>query len=511
MHKTHKGKASSQQALFTDGKAAEPHYEDTATPEMIKPTPEATPPGAEPMAPGTQKTPENVSDKTNQMDPFRADGEKMGMTTDQGVKVSDNQNTLTAGSRGPSLLEDIHFNDKMAHFDRERIPERVVHARGSGAHGYFQVYKSLAEYTKADFLQDPEVKTPVFVRFSNVQGFRGSADTVRDIRGFATKIYTREGNFDLVGNDTPVFFIQDAIKFPDLIHAVKPEPHNEVPQGQSAHDTFWDFVSLQPETLHNVMWHMSDRGIPRSYRTIEGFGIHTYRFVNAKGKSRFVRFHWKPIYGTASLIWDEAQELTGRDPDFHRKDLWQGIEAGDYPEFELGLQIIPEEDEHKFGFDILDATKVIPEALVPVEIVGKMVLNRNPDNFFAETEQVAFCPANIVPGIDFSDDPLLQGRVFSYVDTQRHRLGGANFTEIPINKPITPIRNHQRDGFHRMQIDIAPANYEPNSISGNWPREAPRLRKTAASPPIPAWSRARRSASAAPPSPTTSRIPGSSG
>lgn len=336
MHKTHKGKASSQQALFTDGKAAEPHYEDTATPEMIKPTPEATPPGAEPMAPGTQKTPENVSDKTHQMDPFRADGEKMGMTTDQGVKVSDNQNTLTAGSRGPSLLEDIHFNDKMAHFDRERIPERVVHARGSGAHGYFQVYKSLAEYTKADFLQDPEVKTPVFVRFSNVQGFRGSADTVRDIRGFATKIYTREGNFDLVGNDTPVFFIQDAIKFPDLIHAVKPEPHNEVPQGQSAHDTFWDFVSLQPETLHNVMWHMSDRGIPRSYRTIEGFGIHTYRFVNAKGKSRFVRFHWKPIYGTASLIWDEAQELTGRDPDFHRKDLWQGIEAGDYPEFELG-------------------------------------------------------------------------------------------------------------------------------------------------------------------------------
>lgn len=473
MRKTHKGKAAAHRALFTDSKAAEPHYEDTATPDMIKPTPAPTPPGAEPMAPGTQKTPENVSDKTSQMDPCRADGENMGMTTDQGVKISDNQNTLTAGSRGPSLLEDIHFNDKMAHFDRERIPERVVHARGSGAHGYFQVYRSLAAYTKADFLQDPEVKTPVFVRFSNVQGFRGSADTVRDIRGFATKIYTREGNFDLVGNDTPVFFIQDAVKFPDLIHAVKPEPHNEVPQGQSAHDTFWDFVSLQPETLHNVMWHMSDRGIPRSYRTIEGFGIHTYRFVNAEGKSCFVRFHWKPVYGTASLIWDEAQELTGRDPDFHRKDLWQGIEAGDYPEFELGLQIIPEEDEHKFGFDILDATKVIPEALVPVQIVGKMVLNRNPDNFFAETEQVAFCPANIVPGIDFSDDPLLQGRVFSYVDTQRHRLGGANFTEIPINKPIAPIRNHQRDGFHRMQIDIAPANYEPNSISGNWPREVP--------------------------------------
>lgn len=473
MHKAHKGKVSANSALFTDGKAAEPHYEDTASPDMIKPSPQPTPPGAEPTAPGSDKTPDNISDKTEAMNPYRAQAEGMGMTTIQGVKISDNQNTLSAGSRGPGLLEDFHFNDKLAHFDRERIPERVVHARGSGAHGYFQVYKSLAEYTKADFLQDPEDKTPVFVRFSNVQGFRGSADTVRDIRGFATKIYTREGNFDLVGNDTPVFFIQDAIKFPDLIHAVKPEPHNEVPQGQSAHDSFWDFVSLQPETLHNVMWHMSDRGIPRSYRTIEGFGIHTYRFVNAKGKSCFVRFHWKPVYGTSSLVWDEAQELAGRDPDFHRKDLWQGIEAGDYPEFELGLQIIPEEDEHKFDFDILDATKLIPEALVPVQIVGKMVLNRNPDNFFAETEQIAFCPANIVPGIDFSDDPLLQGRVFSYVDTQRHRLGGPNFTEIPINRPLVPIRNHERDGFHRMQIDVPSANYEPNSISGNWPREVP--------------------------------------
>lgn len=477
MKKSHHMKDSLHQAPFTDEKSAEPRYEDTISKDLITPTPKPTPPGSEPMAAGSMKTPDNTTDKTRDMDPFRAQGEGKALTTTQGVRISDNQNTLKAGTRGPSLLEDFHFNEKLAHFDRERIPERVVHARGSGAHGYFQVYESLAEYTKADFLQDPKVKTPVFVRFSNVQGFRGSADTVRDIRGFATKIYTREGNFDLVGNDTPVFFIQDAIKFPDFIHAVKPEPNNEVPQGQSAHDTFWDFISLQPETLHNLMWHMSDRGIPRSYRMVEGFGIHTYRFVNAKGKSCFVRFHWKPVYGAASLIWDEAQVLTGRDPDFHRKDLWQGIEAGDYPEFELGLQIIPEEDEHTFDFDILDATKLIPEALVPVKIVGKMVLNRNPDNFFAETEQVAFCPANIVPGIDFSNDPLLQGRVFSYVDTQRHRLGGPNFNEIPINRSLCPERNHQRDGFHRMQIDADAANYGPNSISGNWPREVPPAEK----------------------------------
>ena len=459
-------------APFTDERAAKPHYEDLIAKDMIAITPKPTPPGAEPMAPGSVKSPANSSAKSGDMDPFRAAGEGMGLTTDKGVKISNNQNTLRAGERGPSLLEDFHFNEKLAHFDRERIPERVVHARGSGAHGIFQVYKSLAKYTKAAFLQDPDMKTPVFVRFSTVQGFRGSPDTVRDIRGFATKIYTTEGNFDIVGNDTPVFFIQDAVKFPDFVHAVKPEPHNEVPQGQSAHDTFYDYISLQPETLHNVLWAMSDRGIPRSLRTIEGFGIHTYRLVNAEGKSCFVRFHWKPVYGKTSLIWDEAHVLTGRDPDFHRKDLWQAIEAGDYPEFELGLQIIPEEDEHKFDFDILDATKLIPEALVPVEIVGKMTLNRNPDNFFAETEQIAFCPANIVPGIEFSDDPLLQGRVFSYVDTQRHRLGGPNFNELPINRPVCPVRNHQRDGRHRLQID-SPVNYEPNSISGNWPREVP--------------------------------------
>lgn len=460
-------------APFPDGKEAEPHYTDTIDPELIKPTPKPTPPNAEPSAPGSMKTPDNVTEKIKDLDTMRDNGMGKPLTTNLGVKIADDQNTLKAGSRGPSLLEDFHFLEKMAHFDQERIPERVVHARGSGAHGYFQVYKSLSKYTKAAFLQDPKENTPVFVRFSNVQGFRGSPDTVRDIRGFATKFYTREGNYDLVGNDTPVFFIQDAIKFPDFIHAVKPEPHNEMPQGQTAHDSFWDYVSLQPETLHNVMWLMSDRGIPRSYRTIEGFGIHTYKLVNGDGKSTFVRFHWKPVYGKKSLIWDEAQDLTGRDPDFHRKDLWQSIEAGDYPEFELGLQLIPEEDLDKFDFDILDSTKLIPEALVPVEIVGKMVLNRNPDNFFAETEQVAFCPANIVPGIDFSDDPLLQGRIFSYSDTQRHRLGGANFTEIPINRPVCPFHNNQRDGFHRMQIDTAPANYDPNSIGDNWPRETP--------------------------------------
>lgn len=460
-------------APFPDGTEAEPHYTDTIDPELIKPTPTPTPPNAEPSAPGSMKTPDNTNQKIKDLDSVRANGMDQPLTSNLGVKIADDQNTLKAGSRGPSLLEDFHFLEKMAHFDQERIPERVVHARGSGAHGYFHVYKSLSRYTKAAFLQDPGEKTPVFVRFSNVQGFRGSPDTVRDIRGFATKFYTKEGNYDLVGNDTPVFFIQDAIKFPDFIHAVKPEPHNEMPQGQTAHDSFWDYVSLQPETLHNVMWLMSDRGIPRSYRTMEGFGIHTYKLVNAEGESTFVRFHWKPVYGKKSLIWDEAQDLTGRDPDFHRKDLWQSIEGGDYPEFELGLQIIPEKDLDKFDFDILDSTKLIPEALVPVEIVGKMVLDRNPDNFFAETEQVAFCPANIVPGIDFSDDPLLQGRIFSYSDTQRHRLGGANFTEIPINRPVCPYHNNQRDGFHRTQIDTAPANYDPNSIGDNWPRETP--------------------------------------
>lgn len=451
-----------------------PHLEDLAPKDVsTKPTPEPTPPGQEPQAPGSLKTPKNTSLKSEDLDKFRVNGEGKPLTSNQGVKVANNQNTLKAGNRGPSLFEDFLFHEKLQHFDRERIPERVVHARAIGAHGYFQVYKSLSKYTKAQFLTDTKAKTPVFIRISTVQGSRGSADTARDIRGFATKFYTQEGNFDLVGNDTAVFFIQDAIKFPDFVHAVKPEPHNEVPQGQSAHDNFWDYISLQPETLHNVFWAMSDRGIPRSLSTIEGFGIHTFRLVNDKGESHFVRFHWKPKYGTVSLLWDEAHILGGRDPDFHRKDFWERIEAGEYPEFELGLQIIPEKDEHKFDFDLLDPTKLIPEALVPVQIVGKMVLNRNPDNYFAETEQVAFCPGNIVPGIDFSNDPLLQGRIFSYRDTHVHRLGGPNFHEIPINNPICPFQSQQRDGFHRAQIVTNQANYQPNSIDNNWPRETP--------------------------------------
>lgn len=457
----HKNEVTAAKPPFIDGRQAEPHYADVIPEDAVSPS-----------IAGSVSEPDSTTEKSKQLDPCRAPEKGMGLTSNQGLKIAHNQNTLKAGSRGPSLLEDFHFVEKLAHFDRERIPERVVHARGSGAHGFFQLYESQEKYTKAAFLNDTEAKTPVFVRISTVQGFRGSPDTVRDIRGFSTKFYTSEGNFDLVGNDTAIFFIQDAIKFPDFVHAVKPEPQNEVPQGQTAHDSLWDYVSLQPETLHNIMWAMSDRGIPRSLRTIEGFGIHTYRLINAEGRAHFVRFHWKPLYGKASLIWDEAHVLTGRDPDFHRKDLWEAIQTGSYPEWELGLQIIPEEDECKFGFDIMDATKLIPEALVPVRIVGKMTLNRNPDDFFAETEQVAFCPANLVPGIDFSEDPLLLGRVFSYKDTQMHRLGGANFSEIPINRPLVPVRNYQRDGFHRTRIDPG-ANYEPNSISGNWPREVP--------------------------------------
>ncbi|MFJ5158322.1 catalase HPII [Pantoea sp. NPDC088449] len=438
-----------------------------------KPAAEPTPPGKQPTAPGSLKAPETQNAKLEQLDEYRKNGENAGLTTNQGTRIANDQNSLTAGSRGPTLLEDFIMREKITHFDHERIPERIVHARGSAAHGYFQPYRSLEALTKAGFLSDPDKTTPVFVRFSTVQGGAGSADTVRDIRGFATKFYTDEGVFDLVGNNTPVFFIQDAHKFPDFVHAVKPEPHNEIPQGQSAHDTFWDYVSLQPETLHNVIWAMSDRGIPRSYRTMEGFGIHTFRLINAEGKATFVRFHWKPVAGKASLLWDEAQKLTGRDPDFHRRDLWEAIEAGDYPEYELGLQLIPEEDEFTFDFDILDATKLIPEELVPVELVGKMVLNRNPDNFFAETEQVAFHPGHIVPGLDFTNDPLLQGRLFSYTDTQISRLGGPNFHEIPINRPVCPYHNFQRQGMHRTEIDTNPANYEPNSINNNWPREVP--------------------------------------
>lgn len=425
-------------------------------------------------AAGTQ-TPDraNTNTKLQSLEADRSDATGKALRTNQGVRIADNQNTLKAGDRGPSLLEDFIMREKITHFDHERIPERIVHARGTGAHGYFQSYGNHAELTKAGFLQDPEKVTPVFVRFSTVQGPRGSADTVRDVRGFAVKFYTDEGNFDLVGNNMPVFFIQDAIKFPDFVHAVKPEPHNEIPTGASAHDTFWDFVSLVPESAHMVMWAMSDRAIPRSLRMMEGFGVHTFRLINAQGVASFVKFHWKPRQGVHSLLWDEAQKLAGKDADFQRRDLWEAIETGDYPEWELGVQIVPEADEQKFDFDLLDPTKIIPEELVPVTPLGKMVLNRNPDNFFAEVEQVAFCPAHIVPGIDFTNDPLLQGRLFSYTDTQLSRLGGPNFHQIPINRPVTPSHNNQRDALHQHLVHKGRASYEPNSIDGGWPKETP--------------------------------------
>ena len=415
----------------------------------------------------------NTNAKLESLEQFRSDATGQALRTNQGVKISDNQNTLKAGPRGPSLLEDFIMREKITHFDHERIPERIVHARGTAAHGFFETYESHAALTKAGFLQDPGKQTPVFVRFSTVQGPRGSGDTVRDVRGFAVKFYTDEGNFDMVGNNMPVFFIQDAIKFPDFVHAVKPEPHNEIPTGGSAHDTFWDFVSLVPESAHMVIWAMSDRAIPKSLRTMQGFGIHTFRFINGEGKSTFVKFHWKPKQGVCSLLWDEAQKLAGKDTDYHRRDLWESIEMGDYPEWELGVQIVAEEDEHKFEFDLLDPTKIIPEELVPVTPLGRMVLNRNPDNYFAETEQVAFCPGHIVPGIDFSNDPLLQGRLFSYTDTQISRLGGPNFHEIPINRPVAPNHNGQRDAQHRTTVHKGRAAYEPNSIDGGWPRETP--------------------------------------
>lgn len=412
---------------------------------------------------------DNSMKKTEQLKNYLVNDKGQQLTTDNGLKLTNTDDSLKAGERGPTLLEDFHFREKITHFDHERIPERVVHARGFGAHGYFELYESMAEYTKAAFLQNPNVKTPVFVRFSTVAGSRGSADTARDVRGFATKFYTEDGNFDIVGNNIPIFFIQDAIKFPDLIHAVKPEPHNEVPQASTAHDTFWDFVINTPETAHMVMWIMSDRALPRSFRMMEGFGVNTFRFINTQGQARFVKFHWKPVLGVYSLLRDEAQKLGGKDPDFHRRDLWDAIEQGNYPEYEFGVQMIEENQEFDFKFDILDPTKIWPEELVPVKIIGKMTLNRNVDNFFAETEQVAFCPANIVPGIDFSNDPLLQGRLFSYEDTQLTRLGGPNFREIPINRPVVPVHNNQRDGLHRMSIHPGPVSYFPNALAANSP------------------------------------------
>nr|MBA2238101.1 catalase [Lysobacter sp.] len=463
---------------FNANKAAEHGHDNALAP------PEGAQVEVTRLATGSSVSEANVSDKTGEpaaegsnptVDPLhrvRADSSGQRLTTNQGVPVADNQNSLKAGLRGPALLKDFILREKITHFDHERIPERIVHARGSGAHGFFECYKPLSDLTRAAPFQQAGKITPVFVRFSTVAGERGSKDTARDVRGFAVKFYTDEGNWDLVGNNMPVFFIQDAMKFPDLVHAVKPEPHNAMPQAASAHDTFWDFISLMPESMHTVMWLMSDRALPRSYRMMQGFGVHTYRLVNDAGESVFVKFHWNPVLGTHQQVWDEAVKISGCDPDFHRRDLWEAIESGEYPAWELGLQVFTEAQAEKFSFDVLDSTKIIPEELVPVQPVGRMVLNRNPDNFFAETEQVAFCTAHVVPGIDFSNDPLLAGRIHSYVDTQISRLGGPNFHEIPINAPIAPVHNNQRDGMHRQAIHRGKVAYEPNSLGGGCPFQA---------------------------------------
>ena len=400
----------------------------------------------------------------------QAAGRRTQLTTNQGAPIADNQNSLKAGARGPVLLQDFILREKIMHFDHERIPERVVHARGAAAHGTFRLTRSIEHLTCASILTDTTVETPTFVRFSTVAGSRGSADTARDVRGFAVRFYTGEGNWDLVGNNIPVFFIQDGIKFPDLIHAVKPEPDREIPQAASAHDTFWDFASLAPETTHMLMWVMSDRAIPRSFRTMEGFGVHTFRLVNAKGKSTLVKFHWKPVAGLASLVWEEAQKLGGIDPDFHRRDLFDAIEAGVFAEWDFGIQTFPDNAEQTFkGIDLLDPTKLVPEELAPVQIIGRLTLNRNPTNYFSETEQVAFCTSHIPRGIDFTDDPLLQARNFSYQDTQLTRLGGPNFDQIPINRPQSPVNTTQRDGFGQQAIFEGVAAYNPNSLGGGCP------------------------------------------
>lgn len=406
--------------------------------------------------------------KQEQLDQFRVDDAKESLTTNQGLKMSEDEHSLKAGARGPTLMEDFHFREKMTHFDHERIPERVVHARGFGAHGVFKAYGTAEPYTKANFLKEG-TETPVFVRFSTVNGFRGSNETVRDGRGFATKFYTEEGNYDLVGNNHPVFFIQDAIKFPDLVHSFKPEPKNEIPQATNAHNTFWDFHANNTETAHHAIWAMSPRGVPRSFRMMEGFGVHTFRLISEAGEATFVKFHWRPTLGVHGLEWEEAQMIAGNDPDFNRKDLYEAIEDGNYPEWELGIQVITDEDIERFDFDILDPTKIIPEEDIPLTMIGKMTLNRNTDNAFAETEQVAFHPGHVVPGIDFTNDPLLQGRLFSYTDTQLIRLGGPNFHELPINRPINGPYNNQRDGYNRMTINTSNVAYHKNSLAGNKP------------------------------------------
>ncbi|MEW9051565.1 MAG: catalase [Neobacillus sp.] len=411
--------------------------------------------------------------KNVQLDQYRVKNAGKNITTNEGLKVANNENTLKAGDRGPVLMQDFHFFQKQMHFDTERIPERVVHARGFGVHGEFEVYKSMKKYTKAGFLQEPGSKTPVFVRFSTVQGGKGSMDTARDIRGFAVKFYTEEGNYDLLGLQFPIFVIHDAFKFVDSQHALKPEPHNDMPTASAAHDNFWDFVANNQESAHFVMWAMSDRAVPRSWRMMEGFGINIFRFVNEQGKAHFVRFHWKPVLGVHSLLNEEALIIGGVDPDYHRRDLRDAIERGAYPVYEFGVQMIAEEDEHKFDFDVIDPTKLWPEEIVPVDIIGKMTLNRNVDNFFAETEQVAFDVTNLVPGINFSNDPILQGRTFTYKITQQHRLGGSNYPDLPINKSLCPFHNNQRDSFSRYRIDVDQVNYYKNSIANNTPGPTP--------------------------------------
>ncbi|WP_312825968.1 catalase [Epilithonimonas sp.] len=415
---------------------------------------------------------ERKNAKLDQLQSHKTDNMDQKLTTNQGLKINNNQDSLKSGERGPSLLEDFILREKITHFDHERIPERIVHARGSGAHGVFKLTQNMEKYTKAKFLTEVGKEIPVFVRFSTVAGSRGSTDLARDVRGFAVKFYTDEGNYDLVANNMPVFFIQDAMKFPDLVHAVKPEPDNEIPQAASAHDTFWDFISLMPESMHMIMWLMSDRALPRSYRMMEGFGVHSFKFINSEGDVHFVKFHFKPKLGVHSVAWDEATKISGKDPDFHRRDLWEAIENGAFPEWEFGVQLIPEENENDYDFDLLDPTKIVPEELVPVQIIGTLTLNKNPDNFFAETEQIAFHPGHLVPGIDFSNDPLLQGRLFSYTDTQLSRLGSPNFHEIPINRSVNTVHNNQRDGHMRQQIVKGKVSYEPNSIGGGCPYQA---------------------------------------